>query len=57
MYNMRMTVEFKQLDTLCLSTYSMLCKNSPFGRLNFLMLSADAEAKQCLQQKKDYIYI
>jgi len=21
------------------------------------MLSADAEAKQCLQQKKDYIYI
>lgn len=27
----------------------MLCKNSPFGRLNFLILSADADAKHCLK--------
>jgi len=32
-----------------------LCKNSPFGRLNFLMLSADADAKQCLQHPKEKI--
>lgn len=34
-------------------THSMLCKNSPLGRLNFLMLSADAEAKQFLKNKSD----
>lgn len=33
-------------------TYSMLCINSPFGRLNFFMLSADAEAKQSLQENE-----
>lgn len=27
----------------------MLCINSPFGRLNFLILSADADAKQFLK--------
>lgn len=32
-------------------TYSILCKNSPLGRLNFLMLSADADAKECLIKK------
>ena len=34
-------------------THSMLCKNSPLGRLNFLMLSADADAKQFLKNKSD----
>lgn len=32
-------------------THSMLCKNSPFGRLNFFILSADADAKVCLEKR------
>lgn len=28
----------------------MLCKNCPFGRINFLILSADADAKECLRK-------
>jgi len=31
-----------------MKAYSMLCKNSPFGNRNFLILSAEAEVKVCL---------
>ena len=35
----------------------MLWQNSPFGRLNFLMLSADADAKQFLKiQNNKYFF-
>lgn len=31
-----------------MNTYSILCKNSPFGSRNFLILSAEAEVNVCL---------
>lgn len=38
-----------------IDTYSMLWQNSPFGRLNFFVLSADAEAKAFLKTKNKEI--
>jgi len=32
------------------NTHSMLCRNSPLGRLNFFMLSADADANAFLKK-------
>lgn len=39
------------VEAVCLfiKTHSMLCMNSPFGSLNFLIFSADADTKQSLQ--------
>jgi hypothetical protein len=33
-------------------TYSMLCRKSPLGNLNFLILSAEADVKVCLMHNK-----
>lgn len=31
-------------------THSILCRNSPFGSLNFFTLSADEDANACLEK-------